>query len=450
MTKWTSRFAVMIALVPSLSWAGDAPTPRSSPTVGFRLRNGLRVYVEERHRLPLVGFTMAFAAGGQREEPGTYGFAHLFEHMMFNGTNHISKKQHETALEAVGALEDATTSFDVTQYYALAPSAELESVVWLESDRMGFLVPALTEERLQAQKNDVLNELRESVYGDPYGRADKRVFELAYPSPHPYFGRVIGLEADIDAASIARVVHFFETYYVPANAVLVVVGDVSPGELRPLLERYFGGIPGGRAPPLPSPRMTPIEEPPGGEAMAGDVGATRISYAWPVPPVFSSDHTEDAALDILEALLGDQRFGIVPRRMMQEQPLLADVKCINNRLRLGGLFRCDLTLPPHGNPARVRAAFDAVLADLARSPPSREIDAARVAWRANMLRDDQSYLSRSRSLAWYAVVAGDAARAASDMAAHDQVTPEEVGRAVETHLLAGRRYVVTVAPKGKL
>jgi zinc protease len=447
-----ARILVLVlacAAVPRGSWAGDNPTPSSSSIVSFRLRNGLRVYVEERHRLPLVGFTMAFAAGAQRQEPGTYGFAHLFEHMMFMGTKHIRKEQHDTGLDAVGALEDAYTSLDLTQYHSLAPSAELETVLWLESDRMGFLLEALTEERLEAQKNDVLNELRETVHGEPYGQADQRAFSLAFLSPHPYFARVIGLEDDIRAATTASVAHFFKTYYVPANAAVVIVGDVSVAAVRPLLEKYFGSLPRGPAEAPPSAPLPERSEGPLRDDMEGDVSATRVTFAWAVPPAFGDDPEADVTLDIVETLLADKRFGVVARRMMQDRHLLADVQCENGRYRLGGLFQCDLTLRDHVSPARVEAEFSDILSELAKSPPPREVAAARAAWRATTLRADQNYRERAKNLGWYAVMAGDASRANIDMAAHNRVTPEGVGRVVARCLLAGRRYVVTVTPRGK-
>jgi zinc protease len=447
--KQSAALLVLIcAVMQSSSWADNPSAPGSpSKVTNLRLQNGLRVHIEEHHRVPLVAMTIAFAVGASREGPGTYGFAHLFEHMTFMGTEHISKDQHDRMSESVGALEDATTSFDMTQYYTLVPSAALENLVWLESDRMGFLVPALTEAHLQAQKNDVLNELRQ-ITDRPYGRADRRLVELAFPSPHPYFGNVAGREPDINAATLAALGRFFTTYYVPANAFIVIVGDVSAEKVRPLLEKYFGSLPAGRPPASMSAPMVPRGDAPVREGMDGDAPAPRVSVAWRVPPAFTGNFDDDVALDILAIVLGDKRFGAIANRMMRDQPLLVDVACENDSRRLGGLFHCDLTLQDGASMSHVEAAFDRVLADLARHPPSDLLEAARVAWRARRLREDQNYLGRARSLAWYAVVAGDPARADADATAHDLVTPAAIGRVIKQHLLVGRRYVVTATPRG--
>jgi zinc protease len=442
-------FAVLAcALLPAASWAqGTAGANSSSKATSFRLSNGLRVHIEEDHRLPLVATTMAFAAGGAREAPGRYGYAHLLEHLLFMETAHIRKSQHDTALESVGAVENGTTDFDVVWYYAIAPSAELETVFWLESDRMGFLVPALTPERLQSAKESVLNELNERVTGVPYSRAEQRLYELAFPAPHPYFGFVLGNPDDIRAATIADLGRFCTSYYAPANSVLVLVGDVTPTAVRPLLEKYFGNLPGGRR--LPAIAPTSISrDMPAREVLEDEVSATRVTFGWRVPGAFDPSG-EDVTLDILAVLLGDARLGLLPKHLVRDRQLLSEARCTYGRNRVGGMFSCDLTLRDRVEVAQVEAEFDRLLGELGREPPAAGVAAAGVAWRADQLRKQENMLERSRRLAWYAVVAGDAAHAVRDAAAHAKVTPASIGRVVTAHLPAGKRYTIVVNPRRK-
>jgi zinc protease len=362
------------------------------------------------------------------------------------GTAHIGKAQHDTALESVGALEDGSTSFDLVQYFALVPSGELETAIWLQSDRMGFLVPALTAENLRLAQQEVLNELRERVDSNPQGRVTNRVFELAFPSPHPYFGVVIGRAADVRGASVAALANFFEGYYMPENAVIVLVGDVTPIAARRLLEKYFGGLPARKPASVPLSVVRGTEGPVH-EEMNGDVAEKHMTLAWRVPPAFAGSGEDDRSLDILAILLGDSRFGLIPRAMIHAQELLSAAKCTYTRNRLGSVFRCELTVRDGVTSARVEAAFDRVLVELVRTPSSRDIAAARVAWRAQWLRQQEDMLERARTLAWYVVQTGDAKGASTDAIGHDHVTPEMVGRVVSTRLLGEKRYVVVVNPR---
>jgi zinc protease len=438
-----------VTVTASSATAGPMPTSRPPRTETFELSNGLRVYFEQDHRLPLVALTMAFSAGGSRETPGAYGFAHLFEHLMFTGTKHIDKAQQDTMLYSVGALEDGWTNFDMVDYFAIGPSDQLETLLWLESDRMGFLTEALTPAALEAAKATVLNELNERVGSRAYGRAEQRLFELAFPAPHPYFGFVLGRPADVRSATMAGLIRFFEAYYAPANAVLVVVGDVTPAAVQSLVQRYFGSLPGNRrAIPVPRVPLPHADSAPVREVLEDSVAAHRVTVAWRVPPVFTTAGV-DAVFDILAVLLGDLRFGLLPQRLVEEQQLLSNARCEYNRYRLGSLFACDLTLRDGVDAGRAEAAFDRVLRDLANPLPSGEIVAARVAWRAEQLRRQENILERARMLAWYAIVAGDASRAVGDAAAHAEVSSAAVARVVTTHLLGRHRYTVIVKPGQK-
>jgi len=313
---------------------------------------------------------------------------------------------------------------------------------------MGFLVPALVSAGLDSVRTTVLNELTSRVDGQPYGRANQRLFELAFPEPHPYFGFVVGRSADIRAATVDNVVRFYKSYYVPENAVLVFVGDVTPLTLKVLVRRFFGSLPRGANQAFVVEHGTSGSE--GGntvrEVLEDSVAVPRVTVGWRVPPAFHAGG-EDVSLDILALLLGDPSFGLLPQRLIEADHLVTSATCEHRRLRLSGLFRCDLLLRDRVDTAQVEVAFNRVLADLVEATPPAEVAAARVAWRANQLRKQEDILERARAIAWYAIVGGDATRATRDAIAHDEVTPAALGQVVGRYLQVGRRYTVIVNPR---
>ena len=221
----------------------------------YRLKNGLDVILSEDHRLPLVAVNTWYHVGPANERPGLTGFAHLFEHMMFEGSKHVGEKAHFRYLEAAGASEiNGTTDFDRTNYFETLPSNQLELALWLESDRMGFLIDKLDGRNLENQRDVVRNERRQSVEGAPYGLIQEAMFHLLFPNDHPYYASVIGSHADIEAARLEDVREFFQLYYAPNNASLAIVGDINPMVTKGLVEKYFGPIAAGK--PIPAIQVT--------------------------------------------------------------------------------------------------------------------------------------------------------------------------------------------------
>src|ERR1700761_1991534 len=244
-------FALFIFCLPLTSHAQSALKVPEIQYQTYKLTNGLQVILHRDTRLPLIGVDLWYHVGPRNERAGRTGFAHLFEHMMFEGSQHVGEKAHFKYLESIGATGiNGTTSFDRTNYFETVPSNQLEMAMWLESDRMGFLLDTLDRAKLTNQRDVVRNERRQSTEGRPYGIVDETVFHLLYPSTHPYHARVIGSHADVEAARLEDVRNFFKQYYAPNNATLSIAGDIDIAKTKALIEKYFGPIPQG--PPVPA------------------------------------------------------------------------------------------------------------------------------------------------------------------------------------------------------
>ena len=231
------------------------------PFETYQLKNGLNVILLEDHRLPLVAVNLWYHVGPANERPGLTGFAHLFEHMMFEGSKYVGQKAHFLYLESAGASSiNGTTDFDRTNYFETLPSNQLELALWLESDRMGFLLEKLDGEKLENQRDVVRNERRQSIENAPYGLVQEELFHQLFPQDHPYHASIIGSHADIEAARLEDVRSFFQLYYSPNNASLAIVGDIDPAKTRELVEKYFGPIPAGK--PVPRPTVAALRSHP--------------------------------------------------------------------------------------------------------------------------------------------------------------------------------------------
>src|SRR5271170_4666095 len=295
---------VLLALGGQLASASDLPAskPLKLPELKYEkytLPNGLVVLTHEDHRLPLVAVDLWYHVGPVNEKAGRTGFAHLFEHMMFEGSEHVGEKAHIRYLEGAGATDiNGTTWFDRTNYFETMPSNQLELALWLESDRMGFLLETLDKTKLTNQRDVVRNELRQDE-GQPYDLADEEIYHQLFPKDHPYHADVIGSHADVEAARLNDVRDFFQHYYTPNNASIAIAGDFDPVQLKALLEKYFGPIPSGppvdpvtvTTPPITSQRRATITD---------TVQLPRVSLAWLTPPYFQPG---EADTDIFVSIL---------------------------------------------------------------------------------------------------------------------------------------------------
>jgi zinc protease len=287
------------------------------------LANGLRVILSHDDRAPIVAVNLWYAVGSRHEQPGTTGFAHLFEHLMFQGSANVGKGEHFSLLQAAGGSVNATTSWDCTTYFETLPSHELELALWLESDRLASLLPAMTQEKLDNQREVVKNERRHSVDNQPYGSWEEKLQALLFPEAHPYHHPTFGSMQDLDAASMADVSDFFASYYAPNNAVLTIAGDFDPPAALALVDRHFGPIPAN--PTVPQAPSTEIEAILGievREIFPDRVPLPRLYVAYRTP-VFGSAGFD--ALEVAADLLGAGRASRLYRSLVREQQLAQDV-----------------------------------------------------------------------------------------------------------------------------
>ncbi|HUQ88067.1 MAG TPA: pitrilysin family protein [Vicinamibacterales bacterium] len=354
--------------------AGVADVPRL-PFQTFTLPNGLQVILSQDRRLPLVAVNLWYHVGPANEEPGRTGFAHLFEHLMFQGSKHTPPDSHFPMLEAAGATDiNGTTDYDRTNYFETVPSNQLELALWIESDRMGYLLDTVDQGALSNQQDVVRNERRQSVENVPYGVAEEAVVHLLYPKGHPYYGNVIGSHEDIQAAKLADVKDFFKRYYAPNNASLAIVGDFDPAIARTLAQKYFGTLKRGlpvppinvETPAITSERRLTVED---------RVELPRLYMAWLTSPIFKPG---DADADIMATLLGGGRSSRLYKKLVYEQQIAQDVSVNQQSLILGSQFQITVTARPGRTLEEIERAVDAELQALRTTAPDpREIERAR-------------------------------------------------------------------------
>jgi len=293
------------------------------PVQRHRLDNGLRVILSPDGRTPIVAVNLWYDVGSRHEQRGRTGFAHLFEHMMFQGSANVGKGDHFAMINGVGGTLNASTWTDRTNYFETLPSHELELAIWLESDRMASLLPAMTQEKLDNQRDVVKNERRSSVDNQPYGTVEERMQALLWPEGHPYHHSTIGSMVDLSAASLDDVSRFFATYYAPNNAVLTVAGDFDPDAALVAVGRHFGPIPAN--PDLPPAPVMDVPDSLGGEVrevVPDQVELPRVHVAYRIPPFGTEGHQ---AFDVVSDLLGAGRASRLYRSLVRERQLAADV-----------------------------------------------------------------------------------------------------------------------------
>ncbi|NIS67194.1 MAG: hypothetical protein GTO05_18915, partial [Gemmatimonadales bacterium] len=291
------------------------------PLTEQTLANGLRVIVQEDHTTPVVSVHIMYHVGSKHERPGRTGFAHLFEHLMFQGSEHVANDAHFKYVQDAGGTLNGSTWFDRTNYFETLPANELELGLWLESDRMGYFESAITQEKLDNQRDVVKNERRQSYENRPYGLAMETMLRLAFPEGHPYRHPTIGVMEDLDAASLEDVRGFFRTYYTPDNAVLVLVGDLEAARGVALAERYFGDIPRGPgAPQVTAPQVATREET--RDTIYDKVQFPRV-YIFNHAPAFGQDGFE--AADVLAYLLADGKSSRLYRKLVYDMRIAQDV-----------------------------------------------------------------------------------------------------------------------------
>jgi len=322
------------------------------PIETFHLDNGLFVTLSEDHTAPIVAVNLWYHVGSANEREGRTGFAHLFEHMLFQGSAHVGSNEHFELIQRAGGTLNGSTWLERTNYFETVPSNELALALWLEADRMGELLPAMTQEKLDTQRDVVKNERRWSVDNQPYGTMLEKLQELVFPPTHPFQHSLIGSMEDLSAASLDDVAQFFATYYTPDNAVLSIAGDFDPANARNLVEEYFGPIPRGKGkPPLPSMILPPVFGKPLRTVVPDDVSLARLFMAFR-SPVFGSD--EYYASSICAALLGMRKGSRLHRSLVRERQVAADASAFNFGLAKGtDLLVVDVTARPETSASQI-------------------------------------------------------------------------------------------------
>ncbi len=338
------------------------------PHTTFTLEsNGLQVVLAKDPRLPIVAVNIWYHVGPINESKGRTGFAHLFEHLMFQGSEHVGDDLHFKLLESRGAsLVNGTTGNDRTNYFETVPSNELELALWLESDRMGYLLGSLTQEKLDNQRKVVQNERRQSVENQPYGPSEERMVELLYPPGHPYHGNVIGSMDDLNAATLDDVKNFYNAYYAPANATLVIAGDFDDQQARALVAKYFGTL-SKRVVADKSAQMTPKPVLPLREEVHEPVALPKVSMAWLTPSAFAPG---DAACDVLAFILGGGKSSRLYRRLVYNLQIAQAAHASQASSQLSSMFGIDVIARPGSNMETIEKEVGSVIATLANEGPT--------------------------------------------------------------------------------
>ncbi|HSJ10315.1 MAG TPA: pitrilysin family protein [Longimicrobiales bacterium] len=413
----------------------------------FTLDNGLRVIVHEDRRAPIACVNVWYHVGSRDEVPGRTGFAHLFEHLMFEGSEHVPAGRFDEMLEEVGAINNGSTSPDRTNYWELLPSHALELGLWLEADRMGGLLHAITSEQLEAQRDVVKNERRQSYENRPYGMASETLLAALFPAGHPYSWPVIGSMADISAATLDDVQSFFRTWYSPGNAVIAVAGDVDTARVHDAVTRYFADIPAG--PPVTrsvhAPATLAREQ---RLVMEDEVSLPRLYMAWHSPAVFAPG---DAALDVASSILAHGRASRLYRSLVYDRQVAQSVSAYQSSALLGSTFRISVTARPDVSLGVLEEAVRTELAAMSTGVTAEELERARNGVETAFVDGLQSvggFGGRADQLNMYYMHTGEPDGCAADLARYESMTTDDVARAVHEHLL-GPAVVLSVVPKGR-
>jgi zinc protease len=413
----------------------------------FKLKNGLRVIFHEDHSTPIVAVNIWYHVGSKNEVPGRTGFAHLFEHMMFQGSLHHDTDYFVPLQEAGGTLNGSTNA-DRTNYWEVVPANFLELALWLEADRMGYLLEALTERKLANQREVVKNEKRQNYDNRPYGLVGAKIAETLYPPAHPYHWLTIGSLDDLNAASVDDISEFFRRYYTPNNASLVVAGAFNQREARALVEKYFGPLkPGPEVvrPSVPQPaldhelRLT----------MEDRVSLPRVYLTWHSSPQWSAD---EAALDTLAFVLAGGKGSRLYKSLVYEQQIAQDATAFNNARELAGQFQIIATARPGQTLEELEQAIEAELMKLKREPPTvEEMERGYNAREASFIYSLQTvggFGGKSDQLNQYAVFTGQPDYFQRDLERYRRVSAADV-RAAANKYLTGGRLILAVTPRAE-
>jgi zinc protease len=440
----------LVMLGPLSACSRSKPEPAGPPELKYEkytLQNGLDVILSEDHRLPMVAVDIWYHVGPAYEAAGRTGFAHLFEHMMFEGSKHVAARQHFQVLESIGGTTlNGTTDFDRTNYFETVPANELETALWLESDRMGYLLDTLDQAKLTNQQDVVRNERRQSIENAPYGIVGEAVFHSLYPKSHPYYADVMGSHEDIQSAKLDDVRNFFRQYYAPNNASLAIAGDFDAAATRQLVQKYFG--PFKRGPEVPkvttqTPQITAERR----SAIKDHVELPRVYMAWITPAFFEEG---DADADVTANALGGDKSSRLYKKLVYEKQIAQDVAAEQQSLVLGSAFQIIVTARPGHKPEEIEAAIDEEMNSyLQNGPEQKEIERARNTFESSRLEGLEvlgGFGGVADTLNEYNYYVNDPGYLGKDLERYQRVTPATAKAFANAYLKKNQRVVIYGVP----
>jgi zinc protease len=439
---------VLLALL-AVPLAAQSPLPLQVPYQQFTLANGLNVILHRDTSIPAVAVNMWYYAGSANEKPGRTGFAHLFEHLMFEGSKHVPEGQFDILLEGAGGDNNGSTSNDRTNYVIDVPANALELALFLESDRMGYLLDTMSPERVNGQREVVKNERRQSYENRPYGMASIELDKMLWPPAHPYSWPTIGHMEDLNAASYEDVVEFFKKYYAPNNASLVIAGDIDFARTKALVEKWFGEMPrGGVVEPVapPAAALTGVQK----KTLTDRVALPRLYLAWLTPRFYAPG---DSALDVASSVLAGGKNARLYKRLVYDMQIAQDVSAFQQSGALGSQFQIVATARSGHTAAELQKAIDEELDRLRRDGPEpREVQRAINQLEASFYQRMErigGFGGKADQLNAYAFAGGGPDYFAEDLARYTSLNPTDIQSAMVKWLPADRRVELVVEPEEK-
>ncbi len=448
-----SLYSWLLTCVFSSTLLGYGPAkdekPLHIPFEKYELSNGLDVILHEDHSIPMVSVNVWYHVGSKNEKPGRTGFAHLFEHLMFEGSKHHNSNFAEP-LEKVGGTDNGSTSTDRTNYWSNVPSNELEMALWLEADRMGFLLDVMTQDKLNNQRDVVKNERRQNYENTPYGKAWEIIPDMMFPADHPYSWIPIGSMEDLSAASLEDVSEFFRTYYVPNNASLSIAGDFDSEQTKAWVQKYFGGIPPGKTidrTNVEAVQMDGIVR----RTAKDNVSLPMLIYGWHTPGFY---HPGDAEMDHLANILTSGKTSRLYKLLVYELQIAQDVSAFQWSREIGSTFHIMVTGREGHTVEEIESVLDAELEKLIRTGVNRaELEQSKTHWEAGFIRGLEQiggFGGKADALNGYNILLGDPGRFNWDLNRYRNVSTQDVKSAIQKFIKMDERAILKIVPADEM